>query len=111
MDQFTARRLETILDGYIEVKVPPYVRSSVRLKYEWDDEEGLTLFEERPDSHGRIWMGSAIAHFRLVQNKWRVYVKNANHDWEPVKSIAPSPDFERQLEQVELDHEGIFWVS
>ncbi|GJM74953.1 hypothetical protein HMSSN036_71690 [Paenibacillus macerans] len=110
VDPFTARRLETILDGYIEVKVPPNVRSSIRLKYEWN-EEGLTLLEERPHSHGRQWIGSAIVQFRLGQNKWSVYVKNSNHDWEPVKSIAPNPDFEQQLELVELDREGIFWVS
>ncbi|WP_082207856.1 MULTISPECIES: DUF3024 domain-containing protein [Paenibacillus] len=64
----------------------------------------------RPYSHGRKWIGSAIVQFRLEQNNWSVYVKNANQDWEPVKSIAPHPDFERQLEQVELDREGIFWV-
>ncbi|MEC0137806.1 DUF3024 domain-containing protein [Paenibacillus macerans] len=44
----------------------------------------------------------------MGQNKWSVYVKNADQDWEPVISIAPHPDFERQLEQVELDREGSF---
>lgn len=31
MDPFTIRKLEKILDGYIELKVPGNVRSSVRL--------------------------------------------------------------------------------
>lgn len=43
--------------------------------------------------------------------KWNVYIENANQDWEAFKSIRPDPDFEQQLEQVELDHEGIFWVE
>ncbi|MCM3701643.1 DUF3024 domain-containing protein [Paenibacillus macerans] len=110
VDEFTARRLENILDGYIEVKVPREVRSSIRLKYEWDD-KGLILLEERPHSYGRQWHGSAVAQFRLERGQWSVYANNANREWERVQSIAPCSDFEQQLEQVELDPEGIFWPS
>ncbi len=110
MDEFTIRRLEAILNGYFEAKVPKEVRSFVRLKYVWDG-KAMILFEERSHSHGRQWLSSAIAQFRLEHNQWNVYALNASHDWVPVKSIAPSPDFERQLEQVELDPEGIFWPT
>ncbi|MDF2644907.1 MAG: hypothetical protein K0Q73_712 [Paenibacillus sp.] len=48
MDPFTIRRLEKILDIYIELKVPRDVRSSVRLAYE-RNEDRLTLLEERPE--------------------------------------------------------------
>lgn len=71
MDLFTVRRLEKILDGYISLKVPHNVRSSVRLSYEW----------------------------------------NGNNVWASVDSIARDPDFERQLEQVEVDREGLFWPT
>ncbi|WP_231505387.1 DUF3024 domain-containing protein [Paenibacillus massiliensis] len=110
VDLFTARRIEAILDGYIEVKVPPEVRSSVRLKYEWDEGK-LTLFEERSYSNGREWIRSAIVQFRMELKKWTVYIKTANHDWEVFRSIRPDPGFEQQLEKVELDREGIFWVE
>ena len=40
--------------------------------------------------------------------KWNVYIENANHDWEAFKSIMPDPDFEQQLEKVELIVRGSF---
>ncbi|MCS7464494.1 DUF3024 domain-containing protein [Paenibacillus doosanensis] len=110
MDRFTIRRLENILDGYIALKVPRDVRSSVRLTYQWD-ENRLTLREERPDDHGRKWLGAAIVQFRLEQSMWHVYAKDGDNAWQIAASIAPHSDFERQLEQVELDREGIFWIS
>jgi len=110
MDPFTIRRLETILDGYIVLKVPRDVRSSVRLTYQWDDNR-LTLSEERPDFHDRKWLRSAIVQFRLEREKWHAYAKEGDNAWQIVASIVPDADFEHLLEQVELDPEGIFWIS
>lgn len=110
MDPFTRRRLESILDGYIALKVPRNVRSSVRLKYEWED-NGLTLLEERPNLPHRDWSRSAIVQFRLERNKWSVYARDRESQWFAVPSIRPRSDFEDQLEQVELDREGVFWIS
>ncbi len=110
MDLFTVRRLEKILDGYIELKVPHNVRSSVRLVYEWDGDL-LTLCERRPAYPEREWSRANIAQFRLESGSWRVYAKQEDGSFQPVSSIVPDPDFERQLEQVELDAEGLFWIS
>ena len=110
MDPFTIRRLEKILDGYIAVKVPHDVRSSVRLTYQWGDNL-LTLSEERPDFQERKWLRSAIVQFRLEREKWHVYANDGNNGWHTVASISPHADFEQQLEQVELDLEGVFWIS
>lgn len=108
VDELTVRRVERILEGYIAVKVPREVRSSVRLTYEWNV-EGLTLMEERPDTQGRKWHGIAVARFVLERGKWQVYGRNGVEGWERVPSILPTPDFECQLEQVELDADGLFW--
>ena len=99
MDPFTIRRLEKLLDGYIDLKVPREIRSSVRLRYEWDDNR-LTLSEERPDYGGRQWTRAAIAQFRLERGMWSVYALDDDGAWSPVSSIAPCPDFEAQLERV-----------
>ncbi|MCR2807506.1 DUF3024 domain-containing protein [Paenibacillus soyae] len=110
MDSFTVRRLEKILDGYIETKVPHGVRSSVRLAYEWDGNV-LTLCEKRPAYPEREWSRADIAQFRLEAGSWRVYAKREDGAFVPVPAIRPDSDFERQLEQVELDTEGLFWIS
>lgn len=110
MDPFTVRRLEKILDGYIELKVPRSARSSVRLVYEWEN-SGLTLSERRLNDPERGWNRTEIAQFRLEAGSWSVYAKQADGSFLPVSSIKPHPDFERQLEQVEIDREGLFWIS
>lgn len=110
MDPFTVRRLENILDGYIEAKVPGDVRSSVRLVYQWEDNV-LTLYEKRPLYPEREWSMTPIAQFRLIAGSWSVYTRSADDQWNAVSSIEPHPDFEQQLEQVEMDREGLFWIS
>jgi hypothetical protein len=110
MDPFTIRRLGKLLDGYIDLKVPREVRAFVRLKYEWDGNR-LTLAEERPDYGSRQWTRTAIAQFRLERGIWSVYALDDDGEWSLVPSITPCPDFERQLERVELDREGVFWTS
>jgi hypothetical protein len=111
MDLFTVRRLEKILDGYIDVKIPPDVRSSIRLTYEWQEEQ-LTLHEERLDYDERKWQGVPIVQFRYEEGNWSVYAKSAGSgSWINVPFILPNIDFEQQLEQVEIDREGIFWIS
>lgn len=110
MDLFTARRLDKIMAGYIALKVPPNVRDSVRLIYE-RAYNCLTLSEERPTGRQREWSRSAIAQFRMEQGRWEVYAQDAAGGWMAVAGISPHADFERQLEQVELDREGRFWIS
>ncbi|MFS0728296.1 DUF3024 domain-containing protein [Paenibacillus sp. 1P07SE] len=109
MDEFTIRRLERILDGYIALKVPGPVRNAVRLHYQWDH-EGLTLFEDRPDDD-HLWASVPIVRFRFVDGFWCVQGKNQEGGWHTVPWIKPNGDFECQLEQVELDREGLFWIS
>lgn len=110
VDLFTLRRLEKILDGYIAAKVPRDLRSAVRLTYEFERNR-LTLFEERPDYPKREWKRIALVQFYLEAGMWSVYAKSSDGKWFLVDTILPDPDFERQLEQVEIDQDGLFWIS
>ncbi|MBB6633341.1 DUF3024 domain-containing protein [Cohnella thailandensis] len=110
MDAFTVRRIEKILQWYIGQKIPLRMRSSVRLAYEWEG-TNLTLCEERPDQRYREWIGLPIVQFRFLQDKWHVYAISKKGTWESPATIKPHEDFERQLELVELDREGIFWTA
>src|SRR4030095_9947045 len=110
IDQFTVRRIDSIMSGYIEQKIPGDLRVSVRLKHEIIDNQ-LTLAEERPTSRRNEWDRIDIVQFRLESEKWKVYAKNGENTWTFVEIISPCEDFERQLEQVEIDQEGLFWRS
>ncbi|SDD68478.1 Protein of unknown function [Paenibacillus sp. UNCCL117] len=108
MDPFTRRRVGQILDGYIQLKVPRQVRDSVRLTYKTEGNR-LTLTEHRPSADRRGWSGTDIVQFRLDGKRWTVFTSTGPDEWSLVESIRPAEDFEQQLEQVELDHEGLFW--
>lgn len=110
MDPFTVIRIDSIMNGYIAQKVPGDLRVSVRLRHEIIDNQ-LTLAEERPTSKRNEWGRVDIVQFRLESKKWKVYAKNGENTWTFVEIISPSEDFERQLEQVESDQEGLFWKS
>jgi hypothetical protein len=110
MDSFTVNRLKAILNGYIDQKVPGDLRLSVRVSYRMEHNQ-VTLIEEWSEWHDRKWLGTDFAQFRWENDKWRVYSKKENNEWSQADSIIPHEDFERQLEQVELDSERIFWIS
>lgn len=110
IDPFTIKRLEYILDAYIEAKVPHNVRSSVRLIYEWHHNM-VTMSEERPVFHERKWRRHCLVQFCLNEGLWSVYAKDKQGSWYCVPTISPNESFEAQLEQVEIDHDGVFWIS
>ncbi|MDO3410333.1 DUF3024 domain-containing protein [Saccharibacillus sp. CPCC 101409] len=108
MDTWTAKRLEALLRGYIAEKVPPSMRSSVRLVYRMENDR-VTLTEERPESPRLGWTGSDLAQFRLEQGAWSLYARSEDGSWTAADCPAPQADFEDQLEQFELDPQGLFW--
>ncbi|MDR9855393.1 DUF3024 domain-containing protein [Paenibacillus sp. VCA1] len=111
MDPFTEKRVHSILNGYIHVKIPARMRTSVQLLYEMRDHE-LTLREKRLSWDGKSWEMTDIAKFKLEPEGWKVYAKNRQQgNWLGVNSIMPNMDFENQLEQVERDPAGIFWPA
>lgn len=108
MDKWTAKRLEALLRGYVEEKIPPSMRTAVRIVYRME-EDRITLSEERPEPPRYVWTGTDLAQFRLEQGAWNIYAKSDNGQWNAAECLKPQSDFEDQLEQFELDPEGLFW--
>ncbi len=108
MSTLETKRLEALLRGYISEKIPPSMRRAVRIVYRLE-EDRVTLTEERPEPPRYGWQGKDLAQFRLEQGAWNLYAKTEDGTWAAAPSLAPQPDFEDQLEQFELDPEGLFW--
>ncbi|KOY13942.1 DUF3024 domain-containing protein [Paenibacillus xylanivorans] len=108
LDSFTIRRIQSVLDGYIQEKVPAPLRTMVKLTYELNNNE-LILTEERPAEERYQWDKLPIARFHWEENQWKVYAKGEHSGWNEVDVIEPCPDFEAMLEQVERDEAGLFW--
>jgi hypothetical protein len=110
IDPFTVKKAQYLMNGYIALKVPGYMRSDVRLTYHIED-HCLTLTEERPSYESEAWDRTDIVQFRWEQSNWCVYAKKEAECWQSVDEIATNPCFENQLEQVEIDPAGIFWTG
>lgn len=108
LDAFTKKRIENIMDNYIEQKVPKQARDQVNLSYKIRG-NFVTLFEERIGFRSDRWIQIPIAQFRRENNKWTVYWKDSKERWHHVEEITPADDFEVQLMTVERNETGIFW--
>ncbi|AEI40594.1 DUF3024 domain-containing protein [Paenibacillus mucilaginosus] len=108
LDAFTKRRIEKIMEAYIESKVPENIRIQIRMNYKIRG-NNVTLIEERPAFRSDHWVQHDIAQFRLEDTKWKVYWRDSKNKWHFVDDIIPSDDFEKQLEIVDNDNRGLFW--
>lgn len=108
LDPFTKRRIDKILSKYIDDKIPKHIRNQLRLNYKFRG-NNVTLFEERPAFRSDKWVEIAVAQFRLMEGKWKVYWRDSKNKWHFVEDIAPVEDFEMQLDIVDKDIRGVFW--
>jgi len=105
-DAFTKKRIEKILDNYIEQKVPDHLKNEIEIRYKFRGNT-VTLSQERPGYMGRRFE-YPIAQLRLEESYWKVYWKDSKDKWHFVDDIKPVEDFEKQL--MEIDNNDIFWV-
>lgn len=109
LDAFTKKKIENILDSYIEQKVPKHARDQVKLNYKIRG-DSVTLFEERVGFRSDQWIQLPVAQFRRNENnKWTVYWQDSKDRWHPVDEITPEDDFELQLQAVDRNNQGVFW--
>ncbi|GMK41284.1 hypothetical protein PCCS19_43400 [Paenibacillus sp. CCS19] len=108
MDDFTKKRIEKIMNVYIEQKVPKHIRNEIRLNYKIRG-NNVTLVEERPAFMSKEWVELTVAQFRLEQNQWKVYWRDSKKKWHFVEDITPADNFETQLLIVDEDKRNMFW--
>lgn len=107
LDEFTKKRVERILNAFIEQKVPKEVRHQVKLVYKFRGQT-VTLGEERLGYMDR-WVEYDVAQFRLDKEtkEWTVYWRDSKNKWHLIDDIEPNADFEKQLQLV--DQNPVLW--
>jgi hypothetical protein len=109
LDAFTIKRIEKILDSYIERKIPTHLKADFQIRYKFRGNT-LTLVQERPSYMPGRRVELPVAQFRFENNTWKVYWKDSKDKWHFVDDIKPDENFEKQLMTVDSDINGIFWV-
>jgi hypothetical protein len=108
LDAFTKKRIEKILDNYIERKIPKHLKEEVQIRYKFRGTT-LTLAQERPSYMPGRSVELPVAQFRFENDTWKVYWKDSKDRWHFVDDISPDKNFEKQLMIVDSDNNGIFW--
>jgi hypothetical protein len=108
-DDFTKKRLEKILDTYIDGKIPPHLKEDFKILYKFRGDT-VTLSQERPSYMPGRRVELPIAQFRQEENKWKVYWKDSKDKWHFVEDIKPIEDFEKQLVMLDKEQYGYFWM-
>jgi Protein of unknown function (DUF3024). len=108
-DPFTKRRLEKILDAYIDKKIPIEFKDEYKIIYKFRGNT-VTLSQDRPSFRPGQRVELPIAQFRYEENKWKVYWKDSKDKWHFVEGIKPIEDLEKQLKTIDKDEFGYFWM-
>jgi hypothetical protein len=108
-DAFTKKRLEKLLDNYIEQKIPEHLKTEFRILYKFRGET-ITLSQDRPSYRPGHRVELTIAQFRYVDSKWEVYWKDSKDKWHFVEDIKPIEDFEKQLKTIDKNEYGYMWM-
>ena len=106
LDSFTKKRIEKILENYIDQKVPKHLKNEIQIHYKFRGKT-VTLSQERPGYMGRRFE-YPIAQLRLEEKNWKVYWQDSKNKWHFVDDIKPDEQFEKQL--MEIDNNDIFWA-
>jgi hypothetical protein len=106
LDSFTKKRIEKILDRYIDKKIPKHLKDEFQIHYKFRGST-VTLFQERPGYMGRRFE-YPIAQLRLEETYWKVYWQDSKKKWHFVDDLMPEQNFEKQL--MEIDKNDIFWA-
>lgn len=106
LDAFTKKRIEKILENYIEKKIPEHLKNEFEIHYKFRGDT-VTLSQERPGYMGRRFE-YPIAQLRLQESYWKVYWQDSKKKWHYIDDIKPNEDFEKQL--IEIDRNDVFWV-
>lgn len=108
-DAFTKKRLEKILDRYIEEKIPQHLKGEFKIIYKFRGNT-VTLSQDRPSFRPGQRIELPIAQFRYEENKWKIYWKDSKDKWHFVEDIKPIEDFEKQLKMLDRNEYGYFWM-
>ncbi|MBT2291128.1 DUF3024 domain-containing protein [Paenibacillus albidus] len=107
LDPFTKKRIGKIMDEYVNTKNSSFFNHHTKLNYTIN-ENMVTLVEDRPVFLYGQWTTLGVAQFRMNDNRWAIYWRDRKNDWHFVDKLQPDEDFEKLLEIVEQDRNGLF---
>ncbi|MNI78621.1 hypothetical protein D3C73_1350100 [compost metagenome] len=106
---FTMKRLEKILDNFIDMKIPAHLKAEYKIIYKFRGNT-ITLSQDTPSFMPGQRVELPIAQFRYDEGKWKVYWKDSKNKWHLVEDIIPIEDFEEQLNMIDKNEYGYMWM-
>jgi hypothetical protein len=103
----------TRVERFCEDRVPPEMRSQVRLEHAVRG-NAITIIERRPPWSELVspeWTSMKIAQLRYdsSERSWTLFCSDRNERWWPYDFAEPSTDIEDLLAAIDEDPTGIFW--
>jgi hypothetical protein len=104
-------QIHKLLTAYCAKRVPPAVRTKVRVGYRVDG-NAVILYEERPAFRPpHDWQEMVVAKFTYVgtQREWRLSCQHRDLRWHAYQALPTASSFAELLDEVDTDPTGIFW--
>jgi hypothetical protein len=111
LSEFELKRIDKIFTVYCEKKIPPNLRSQIKVEYRVAADE-VTLYESRPvwDDHA-TWISGKVARFKKEAGTetWALFWADRNGRWREYPPFPGHRDIEKLLAEVEKNETGAFW--
>jgi hypothetical protein len=111
LSEFELKRIEKIFPDFCDKRVPPELRSKIRIEYRVRGDE-VTLFESRPvwDDPTK-WISGKVARFKKdpKTETWHLYWADRNGRWIAYEPLPFHRDLEKLLAEVDDNRNGAFW--
>ena len=112
VSEFETKRIEKIMEGYLERTRPPvHIRNELDIAYRIDN-QSIELFEVRPafqNPNQKIEHAIAKATYVKRAKEWRLYWMRADLKWHRYEPVPEVDSLEEFLEAIEEDAHGCFY--
>ncbi len=112
ISEFEIKRIEKLVDQYIESKRPPaHIRDQVDLSFRIIN-QGFEIFEVRPnwrDPSSKTERFIAKAKYVKKRKEWNIYYMKSDMKWHSYEPFPTTNSLEEVIKVIEHDSSGCFW--
>ena len=110
-NEIDLRRIEKVVGGFCQQRIPDDVRSQVKVFYEIRGSE-VKIIESRPTMMGsHLWTETPVARLKYdpITMEWELYWMNGSGKWQKYSDLDPARDLKSLVSEIQNDPHRLFW--
>ena len=111
LPDITKKLVETKLAALCAKRIPPHARHQVKLTYRLRGNSASLIEQRVYFKDASRWIDAPVAQFRFdtTTMAWSLYCRDRHQRWHFYEPLAPTPNLDRLIAEVDSDPTCIFW--